>query len=186
MAPSERSAQARGARAGRLRRERPRRRAKARAELEREVASARLSAGSREVKFAEGWSDLQRSWDAHVAKVRERLDNRRADHDAKRAQRRAEDAEDYAAYAAAFAHSAVVEAEYAALDAVLARMDRRQRRQRDCVGGVSHRAVEEEQMTRRLLARLLTKRDITFDPTQDWKAYPDFAEHFAQLWGATR
>ena len=34
--------------------------------------------------------------------------------------------------------------------------------------------------------QILTKRDITFDPTQGWKAYPDFAEHFAQLWGATR
>ena len=105
-------------------------RAKARAELEREVASARLSAGSREAKLAEGWSDLQRSWDAHVAKVRERLDSRRAEHDAKRAQRRAQDAEDYAAYAVAFAHSAVVEAEYAALDAVLARMDADNRGQR--------------------------------------------------------
>ena len=34
--------------------------------------------------------------------------------------------------------------------------------------------------------QILTKRDITFDPTLGWKAYPDFAEHFAQLWGATR
>ena len=41
-----------------------------------------------------------------MAKVRERLDSRRAEHDAKRAQRRAEDAEDYAAYAVAFAYSA--------------------------------------------------------------------------------
>ena len=32
--------------------------------------------------------------------------------------------------------------------------------------------------------QILTKRDITFDPTQGWKAYPDFAEHFAKLWGA--
>jgi ribose transport system substrate-binding protein len=32
--------------------------------------------------------------------------------------------------------------------------------------------------------QILTKRDITFDPTQGWKAYPDFAQHFAQLWGA--
>ena len=32
--------------------------------------------------------------------------------------------------------------------------------------------------------QILTKRDITFDPTQGWKAYPDFAERFAQLWGA--
>ena len=30
----------------------------------------------------------------------------------------------------------------------------------------------------------LTKREITFDPTQRGKAYPDFADRFAQLWGA--
>ncbi|MDA0166852.1 substrate-binding domain-containing protein [Solirubrobacter ginsenosidimutans] len=34
--------------------------------------------------------------------------------------------------------------------------------------------------------QILTERDITFDPTQGWKAYPDFADHFAQLWGTTR
>jgi hypothetical protein len=31
--------------------------------------------------------------------------------------------------------------------------------------------------------QFLTKRDVTFDPTQGWKAYPDFADHFAQLLG---
>ena len=61
-----------------------------------------------------------------MAKVRETLDSRRAEHDVKRAQRRAEDAEEYAAYAVAFAYSAVVEAEYAALDAALARLDAEQ------------------------------------------------------------
>ena len=95
----------------------------ARAELEREVSSARATVSAGEAKAADRWADLQRSWDTHVAQVRERLDSRHAEHDAKRARRRAEDAEDYAAYAIAFAHSAVVEAEYAALDAALARMD---------------------------------------------------------------
>ena len=32
--------------------------------------------------------------------------------------------------------------------------------------------------------QFLTKSDITFDPTQGWKAYPDFAQRFAKLWGA--
>lgn len=32
--------------------------------------------------------------------------------------------------------------------------------------------------------QILTRRDVTFDPTEGWKADPDFAEHVAQLWGA--
>jgi ribose transport system substrate-binding protein len=32
--------------------------------------------------------------------------------------------------------------------------------------------------------QILTKADIDFDPTQGWKAYPDFAQRFAKLWGA--
>jgi ribose transport system substrate-binding protein len=32
--------------------------------------------------------------------------------------------------------------------------------------------------------QILTKPDINFDPTQGWKAYPDFAQRFAKLWGA--
>lgn len=32
--------------------------------------------------------------------------------------------------------------------------------------------------------QFLTQEDITFDPTQGWQAYPDFAERFAKLWGA--
>ena len=32
--------------------------------------------------------------------------------------------------------------------------------------------------------QILTRTDITFDPTKGWTAYPDFAERFAKLWGA--
>jgi ribose transport system substrate-binding protein len=32
--------------------------------------------------------------------------------------------------------------------------------------------------------QILTRKDITFDPTQGWMAYPDFAQRFAKLWGA--
>jgi hypothetical protein len=31
--------------------------------------------------------------------------------------------------------------------------------------------------------QFLTNSDITFDRTQGWKAYPDFTERFAKLWG---
>jgi ribose transport system substrate-binding protein len=34
--------------------------------------------------------------------------------------------------------------------------------------------------------QILTKADITFDPSQGWKAYPDFPQRFAKLWGAGR
>jgi ribose transport system substrate-binding protein len=34
--------------------------------------------------------------------------------------------------------------------------------------------------------QFLTKSDITFDPTKGWQAYPDFAQRFAKLWGATQ
>jgi ribose transport system substrate-binding protein len=32
--------------------------------------------------------------------------------------------------------------------------------------------------------QILSKADIDFDPTQGWRAYPDFAQRFAKLWGA--
>ena len=32
--------------------------------------------------------------------------------------------------------------------------------------------------------QILTQKDITFDPTKGWQAYPDFAQRFAKLWGA--
>ena len=34
--------------------------------------------------------------------------------------------------------------------------------------------------------QILTKSDITFDPTKGWVAYPDFPQRFAKLWGAAR
>jgi ribose transport system substrate-binding protein len=32
--------------------------------------------------------------------------------------------------------------------------------------------------------QVLTKADITFDPSKGWQGYPDFAQRFAKLWGA--
>jgi hypothetical protein len=106
----------------------------ARADLEREVSSARASADAQAEKLRQGveegkertsgfGKDLQRSWDEHVAKIREDMESKKATHDVHLAQARADDAEAYASYSIDFAYSAVVEAEYAALDAVLARKD---------------------------------------------------------------
>jgi hypothetical protein len=109
-------------------------REEARADLEQDVASARKSAQEQADKLRHSaeqskagisgrLSDVQRSWNEHISRVREDLDDKRAKHDVHVAQRRAEDSEAYASFAADHAYSAVVEAEYAALDAVLARMD---------------------------------------------------------------
>jgi hypothetical protein len=107
---------------------------KARADLEREVSAARASAQEQAEKLRQGveegkesvsgfGKDLQRSWDEHIAKIREDMESKKAKHDVHMAQMRADDAEAYASYSIDFAYSAVVEAEYAALDAVLARKD---------------------------------------------------------------
>lgn len=109
-------------------------RGEARADLEQDVASARKSAQEQADKLRDSaekgeagisgrLSDVQRSWNEHISRVREDLEDKRAKHDVHVAQRRADDAEAYASFAADHAYSAVVEAEYAALDAVLARMD---------------------------------------------------------------
>jgi ribose transport system substrate-binding protein len=34
--------------------------------------------------------------------------------------------------------------------------------------------------------QVLTKSDITFDPSKGWQGYPDFAQRFAKLWGAAQ
>ena len=34
--------------------------------------------------------------------------------------------------------------------------------------------------------QILTQKDISFDPTKGWQAYPDFAQRFAKLWGAAQ
>jgi hypothetical protein len=70
------------------------------------------------------WADnIQRSWDEHMARARERIDARKAQYAADRTESDAEDAESYAAYSIDLAYSAIEEAEYAVLDAVLARHD---------------------------------------------------------------
>ena len=66
---------------------------------------------------------MQKSWDAHVAELRDRVEGKKAERDVHVAQRRAENAEADAEFAVDFAYGAVVEAEYAVLDAVLARTE---------------------------------------------------------------
>lgn len=106
----------------------------ARSDVEREVARVRDAAQQKAdrlqaqtAKAAAGasqwWNDVQRTWTGHVARVREDVEGKKAELDAKKARHRADVAEDDAVAAVAFAESALEEAEYAVLNAALARMD---------------------------------------------------------------
>src|SRR5215208_6496101 len=103
-------------------------RGKAKADLDREVETAQASAQDQaeklretadasEEKVSAWWRDVQSNWNVHIAKVKDDIDSKRAEHDLARAQRNAESAEGDASFAIDFAYSAVVEAEYAVLDA---------------------------------------------------------------------
>jgi hypothetical protein len=107
---------------------------KAKADVQADVETARASAQERAKKLRESaeanknklsvwWYDLQRTWNEHVAKIREDIESKRAEHDVDRAQRRAEHRADDAVFAVEFAYAAIEEAEYAVLDAELARME---------------------------------------------------------------
>jgi hypothetical protein len=109
-------------------------RAKTKAEVEQDMATVRASAEARADKLRQDaedrksklsvwWHDLERSWNQHLAKIRDDVEAKRAEHDEDRAQRRAERAESDAEFAISFAYAAVEEAEYAVLDATLARME---------------------------------------------------------------
>ena len=107
---------------------------KSKADLQADAETARASAQARAKKLRESaeanknklsvwWYDLQRTWNEHVAKIRDDFDSKRAEHDADRAERRAEHRADDAVFAVEFAYAAIEEAEYAVLDAELARKD---------------------------------------------------------------
>jgi hypothetical protein len=107
---------------------------KARADLEHDVAAARDESKANAEALRESveadaaevsawWTDLGRSWDEHIAKMRVRIDKRAAEHDLKAAQRAAEEASAYASYVIDYTFAAVEEAEYAVLDATLAQME---------------------------------------------------------------
>jgi hypothetical protein len=106
----------------------------ARADLEHDVTIARdeskanaealrdsVDADAAEVSA--WWTDLGRSWDEHIAKMRVRIDKKAAEHDLKAAGRAADEASAYASYVIDYTFAAVREAEYAVLDAALAQME---------------------------------------------------------------
>jgi len=107
---------------------------KAKADLEQEVNNAREAAQSQadalrqsaadsKGRISSWWDSVERSWNDHLVAVRKSVQNRKAEHDLKAAQRNADQADDDASFAIDYAYAAIEEAEYAVLDAQLAHME---------------------------------------------------------------
>lgn len=109
-------------------------RQKAHADLEHDVAAARdeskanakalrESVAADAAEVSAWWTDMGRSWDEHIAKMREHMNKKAAEHDLKAAQRAADGFYAYASHVIDYTFAAVEEAEYAVLDATLAQME---------------------------------------------------------------
>jgi hypothetical protein len=109
-------------------------RQEARADLQHDVEAARVASNANaealsqsldasEAEVSAWWTDMGRSWDQHIANVRQRVEEKKEQHDLKAAQRDADDATAYASYLIDYTYAAVDEAEYAVLDAVLAQRE---------------------------------------------------------------
>jgi hypothetical protein len=107
---------------------------KAKADLQQDVENSRAvaqdqadslreSADAGKGRISAWWHDVQRSWNEHIAAIREDVDRRRAEHDTERAKEYADQAEADASFAVDYASAAIDEAEYAVLDAALARKE---------------------------------------------------------------
>jgi hypothetical protein len=103
----------------------------AKGDLEQNVKNAReaaqtqadsLHAHTEKTKsdISEWWNDLGRDWKRQIESIRREVDQDRAAHDLKHAQKAAERADDDAAFAIDYVYAALAEAEYAVLDAYLA------------------------------------------------------------------
>ena len=94
---------------------------RARESSEKHATELKSGASGAKAKASKWWTDVQDDWNKHIDKVRKDVDNRKEEHDVKRAEHRADHREDDAEAAVAFAYAAFEEAEYAVLDAILAR-----------------------------------------------------------------
>jgi hypothetical protein len=94
----------------------------ARQEAETNAEALRASAEAGAAEVSAWWIDVSRSWDEHLTKVRNRVDQKIAQHDLNTAKRDADEANAYAVYLIDYCYAAVQEAEYAVLDATLAQM----------------------------------------------------------------
>ena len=107
---------------------------KARVDLQHDVTAARDAAQANAEALRKSvdasvadvsawWIDVSRAWDEHVATMRKKLDQKKAEHDLGAAKDNAADAYAYASYLIDYCYAAVEEAEYAVLDATLAQME---------------------------------------------------------------
>ena len=80
---------------------------------EQQAEDLRELAEENKGRISDRWAEVQEAWNQAIAKVREDIEGRKAEHDLHHKQRRAERAEDDDRFAIDFAYSAVVEAEYA-------------------------------------------------------------------------
>jgi hypothetical protein len=95
----------------------------ARARAEAHAEELHQSAAATGAQISASWTDLQKSWSNHMAQVRQGIDEKKGQRDARRAETRADDAEADALFAIDYAYGTVEEAEYAVLDAISARME---------------------------------------------------------------
>jgi hypothetical protein len=95
----------------------------ARARAEAHAEELHQSAVATGAQISSSWNDLQKSWGNHMAQVRQGIDEKKGQLDARRAETRADDAEADALFAIDYAYGTVEEAEYAVLDAISARME---------------------------------------------------------------
>jgi hypothetical protein len=95
----------------------------ARARAEAHAEELHQSAADTGARISASWTDLQKSWGNHMAQVRQGIDDKKGQLDARRAETRADDAEADALFAIDYAYGTVEEAEYAVLDAISARME---------------------------------------------------------------
>jgi hypothetical protein len=115
----DRAAAARGQAKGELERSAD----KARAEAQAHAEKLRASANATEGNVSESWNDMQETLNAHIAKARKSIGEKKDEIDVKRAEKSADNAEDDALFAIDYAYVTIEEAESAVLDAIVARSD---------------------------------------------------------------
>jgi hypothetical protein len=95
----------------------------ARASAQAQADTLQKSAAASKGQISAWWDSVQRSWNDHLAAVRENVGDARSARDLRSAEWDADQADDDAAFAIDYAYAAIEEAEYAVLDAELAHMD---------------------------------------------------------------
>jgi hypothetical protein len=96
---------------------------KARESAQSQADALRKSAADSKGRISSWWDSVERSWNEHLSAVRKNVQDKKAEHDLKSAQRKADQADDDASFAIDYAYAAIEEAEYAVLDARLAHME---------------------------------------------------------------